>query len=32
MKKVKVLIVDAGLGNIGSVVAAMKRLNCELIA
>ena len=30
MEKVKVLIVDAGLGNIGSVVAAMKRLNCEV--
>ena len=30
MEKVKVLIVDAGLGNIGSGVAAMKRLNCEV--
>tara|TARA_B000000565_G_C23762281_1_gene368844 strand:- start:789 stop:1433 length:645 start_codon:yes stop_codon:yes gene_type:complete len=30
MGKENVLIVDAGLGNIGSVVAAMKRLNCEV--
>lgn len=30
MEKANVLIVDAGLGNIGSVVAAMKRLYCEV--
>lgn len=30
MGKANVLIVDAGLGNIGSVVAAMKRLYCDV--
>ena len=30
MGKANVLIVDAGLGNIGSVVAAMQRLDCEV--
>ena len=30
MRKANVLIVDAGMGNIGSVVAAMQRLNCEV--